>query len=105
MLPDFNSDGDLPPGIHLASLEEVRKRFGVGSMQRIAVAGRLDRIYELVKSTGQLARFIVFGSFVTAKEHPNDVDIVVIMNDSFDLQSLAGEAAIPFYHGQADAHF
>jgi hypothetical protein len=57
----------------------VLERFGRGSVQRCAVADRLQRVYQLVISTGQLARFVVFGSFVTAKEEPNDVDIILIM--------------------------
>jgi predicted nucleotidyltransferase len=58
-----------------------------------------------VISTGQLARFVVFGSFVTAKDEPNDIDVVLVMEDSFDLASVAREAAIVFRHMEADAHF
>ena len=67
-LPAFNKEGDLPPGVHSATLREVLERFGQGSVQRCAVAERLTRVYQLVTSTGQLARFVVFGSFVTAKD-------------------------------------
>lgn len=35
------------------------------------------------QDSGNLARFIVFGSFVTAKPAPNDVDIFLLMEDSF----------------------
>jgi hypothetical protein len=45
-------------------------------------------IYALARSTGQLARFIIFGSFVTAKREPNDVDIFMLMEDAFDAQQL-----------------
>jgi hypothetical protein len=69
------------------------------------VASRLQRVYQLVVSTGHLARFVVFGSFVTAKDDPNDVDIILLMEDSFDLGSLTGDVALPFQHMQADAHF
>ena len=31
MIPEFDERGYLPPGIHLASLEEVIERFGVQS--------------------------------------------------------------------------
>jgi hypothetical protein len=68
------------------------------------VAERLNRIYRLVTSTGQLARFVVFGSFVTAKVDPNDVDVVLLMEDSFDLASLTGSSALVFQHMEADAH-
>jgi hypothetical protein len=91
--------------VHRASLEEVLQRFGQGSNQRLAVANRLSRLYQLAASTGQLARFVVFGSFVTAKDEPNDVDIVLLMEDTFDLATVTGEAAIVFQHLEADAHF
>ena len=46
-LPAFNNDGDLPPGVHRATLAEVLSRFGQGSIQRRAVAERLSRLYHL----------------------------------------------------------
>ena len=105
VLPLFNREGDLPPGIYSATLSEILERFGQGSVQRYAVAERLKRIYELVTSTGHLARFVVFGSFVTAKPEPNDVDLILIMDDRFDLASVTGEAALPFQHMEAESHF
>ena len=104
-LPGFNADGDLPPGVYRATLEEVLARFGQGSMQRCAVGDRLNRLYQLAASTGQLARFIVFGSFVTNKYEPNDVDVIMLMEEDFDLASITGEAALVFQHFEADAHF
>ena len=47
------------------------------------MARRLEHIYALAKASGHLARFIVFGSFVTAKPAPNDVDIFLLMEDRF----------------------
>ena len=104
-LPPFNQEGQLPPGVHRATLSEALQRFGQGSLQRRAVADRLSRVYQLVGSTGQLARFIIFGSFVTAKPEPNDVDIVVLMENTFDLASVSGEAVLVFQHMEALAHF
>jgi len=104
-LPAYNEDGDLPLGVHRATLSEVLRRFGEGSEQRCAVGGRLSRLYELAVSTGQLARFVVFGSFVTAKPEPNDVDIVMLLEDAFDLATLTGETVLMFRHMEADAHF
>ncbi|HZZ80189.1 MAG TPA: hypothetical protein VFE62_16870 [Gemmataceae bacterium] len=103
--PPFNDEGDLPPGVHSATLSETLQHFGHGTTQRVAVADRLNRIYHLAKSTNHLARFAVFGSFVTAKDDPDDVDIIMLMGDSFDLTKVTGEAAIIFDHQQADAHF
>ncbi|MBK7974374.1 MAG: hypothetical protein IPK07_14195 [Deltaproteobacteria bacterium] len=66
---------------------------------------RLERIYRLAESTGHLSRFIVLGSFVTAKPEPNDVDIFLLMDDSFELSAVAGEGRLLFDHGAADSHF
>jgi hypothetical protein len=103
--PPFDEAGELPPGIHRATLQEVLERFGQGSVQRRAVSGRLKRVYELAASTGQVARFVVFGSFVTAKQDPNDVDVILLMDDGFELATLTGEAALVFQHMEANAHF
>ncbi|HZZ82587.1 MAG TPA: hypothetical protein VFE62_29075 [Gemmataceae bacterium] len=65
----------------------------------------MNRIYQLAISTGCLARFVIFGSFVTAKAEPRDVDIVLVMEDTFDLASVTGEAVLVFHHMEADAHF
>jgi hypothetical protein len=58
----------------------------------MAVAERLERVYRLAHATGHLARFVVFGSFVTDKLEPHDVDVFL-------------EAALVFDHSAADAHF
>jgi hypothetical protein len=101
----FQREGDLSPGVHQATLREVLERFGHGTIQRRAVSERLTRIYQLASSTGHLARFVVFGSFVTAEEEPGDVDIVLLMEDTFDLSTVGVEAALVFQHMEADAHF
>jgi hypothetical protein len=67
------------------------------------VAQRLERIYRVAVGTGQVARFVVFGSFVTAKREPADVDIFLLMKDT--LGRLTGEARVLFDHAAAQAHF
>jgi hypothetical protein len=96
--PEFNESGDLPIGIHPAALAEVIDHFGRGSFQRAMVAQRLERIYSLANQTGKVARFIIFGSFVTTKISPKDVDIFLVMDDTFDVRKVKGEAAIIFNH-------
>ena len=105
ILPAFNIEGDLPPGVYPATLQEALDHFGKGSIQRAVVAGRLERIYRLAASTGHLARFVVFGSFVTNKPSPNDVDIILLMDDDFDLSGLSGDAALLFQHMIAETRF
>jgi len=43
-LPELDRYGDLPVGVHQASLDEVIARFGHGTPQRRLVAMRLLRI-------------------------------------------------------------
>ena len=99
--PEFNESGDLPIGIHRAALAEVINHFGRGSFQRVIVAQRLERIYSLASQTGKVARFIIFGSFVTNKMSPRDVDVFLLMDDTFDVGKVKGEAAIIFNHMSA----
>ena len=96
--PPLTDVGELPLGVHRAHLSEVLGRFAVGSAQRRAVALRLARIYRLAETSDHLARFVVFGSFVTAKPEPADVDVFLFMEDAFDASHLAGEARLLFDH-------
>ncbi|MDZ4783964.1 MAG: hypothetical protein SGJ19_27265 [Planctomycetia bacterium] len=64
---------------------------------------RLERAYDLATRTRFLKRLIVFGSFVTAKLEPNDVDIFMVMDDGFMLDSLPEEERILFDHAEADS--
>jgi len=104
-LPPLGKDGDLPLGIYRTTLRETLGRFGKGSWQRVAVAQRLERIYRFSVGTGQLARFVVFGSFVSAKREPADVDVFLLMEDTFDIRQLTGEVRVLFDHAVAQAHF
>jgi len=67
--PAFHENGDLPVGIYRATLGEVLEHFGTATLQRRLIGQRLERVYTLAASTGQVARFAVFGSFVTATPH------------------------------------
>src|SRR5438874_2347224 len=97
-LPDFNAAGDLPPGVHHATMEEVLRRFGVGTPARERAAAALDRVIQLAKATRHLQRAVVFGSFVTAKASPNDVDIILVMDDGFRLEDCDALTASVFEH-------
>ena len=104
-LPEMTDSGELPLGEHTASLQETLDRFSVGHAQRITVGERLERVYQVAASTGHLARFIVYGSFVTDKSQPNDIDVFLVMDDEFDGAKLQGASTLLFDHAAADAHF
>ncbi len=102
MLPDFNSRGDLPPGVYSAALEEIIDRFGDRHSQRQEITQRLSRIHRLAQETGAVQHFLLFGSYVTDKAMPNDVDIVLIMQDNFRAEACPENAMPLFDHEQAD---
>jgi hypothetical protein len=104
-LPAFTDAGDLPTGVYPATLQEILQRFGTSSPRRKVVALRLERIHQLSLATGHLTRFVIFGSFVTEKPDPNDVDIFLLMADTFDAGQVTGEARLLFDHAVAQAHF
>jgi hypothetical protein len=100
-LPAFSEWGDLPEGVHQASLADVVARFGSGSPQREEVTSRLRRICELAAQTAALDRLIVFGSYVTAKREPNDIDVVLVMRDGFRPEDCRPDSRVLFDHNRA----
>lgn len=100
-LPALTESGDLPPGVHQATLSEVMSRFGLGAAQRQTATARLQRIHDLATSTGFLDRLIVFGSYVTDKTEPNDVDVILVMRDDFALASCSADQLALFDHDRA----
>ena len=90
MLPEFDSDGDLPPGIHGADLKQLEKRFGefTTSDRRVRLYIKLRQLVEMAKLSGIVRRIILGGSFITAKRIPNDVDAVIIITKNIELDSL-----------------
>jgi hypothetical protein len=102
-IPDFEESGDLPIGVHQATIDEVGARFGAGSVQRTAVTKRLLHIYGLARVTGMVLRFIVFGSYVSDALEPNDVDVFLVMAENFDWRQCDNDTQAVFVHTRADA--
>ena len=101
-LPEFNSRGDLPDGLHDAGLAELAARFGHENEARQRLMDLLKHIHRLVAATGKLDRLVIFGSFVTAKKEPRDLDIVLVMKEDFSLTACAEETRIFFDHQRAE---
>lgn len=80
MLPAFDANGYLPPGIHRAPLEEIADRFGRQSELRRVQMESLRWLADLVHRAGA-KRLILNGSFISEELEPNDVDCVVLIED------------------------
>jgi hypothetical protein len=104
-LPDLNVSGELPTGVHRAMLDEVIQRFGSAGGQRRVCTLRLCHVYELAKRTGLLQQFVIFGSYVTAQANPNDIDVILVMDDAFRLEECPIEARGLFDHAVVQARY
>ncbi len=103
-LPPFDESGNMPVGIHRATLNEAAARFGSDSPQRARVTKVLKAIFRQARSTGSLTRCIVFGSYVTAKSAPRDVDILLVMDDTFEMEAQSAKVRRLFNH-HATEHY
>ncbi len=86
MIPEFNEQGYLPPGVHQATLEEVIERFGVQSEVRQVQAESLQWLMPLCKKAG-IARCLLNGSFVTDVLEPMDIDCVLLQGPKYKTKS------------------
>jgi hypothetical protein len=104
-IPDLKPNGDLPVGVHSGKWDEIVDRFGSATLSRRSLTTTLHTILQLARATGKLDRFIVFGSYVTAKAEPNDVDILLMMRDDFQVEGCDDHTATIFNHQAADEQY
>jgi predicted nucleotidyltransferase len=90
-LPDFTSDGSLPPGIHAASLTEVQARFGTGSEARQRQMELLRQVVEAARFYPTIKRILLWGSFVTVKADPADLDYSIVVSVIHERTAIAAE--------------
>jgi hypothetical protein len=86
MIPELQ-DGVLPTGLHFCTLEEVKAVFGQfrRSDRRPQLTERLARYIQDAQNSGVVSAVVIDGSYVTAKEEPGDIDLIVALRPDFDL--------------------
>lgn len=72
MIPEFENDGLLPPGIHWATWQEISDRFGTNEHRKLLLAGLKEALTSL--KTAGCHTVYIDGSFVTCKKTPGDFD-------------------------------
>jgi hypothetical protein len=72
MIPEWTTNGGLPPGIHFATWPEMEACLEFNPRRRRLVGGFRKACEELRKAGRRLV--YLDGSFVSAKEHPGDFD-------------------------------
>jgi len=71
-IPDFDSNGNLPPGVYRVSLAEIEARFTWNETRRALFRGLRRALTNLARAG--VRRVWLDGSFATAKEEPEDID-------------------------------
>jgi hypothetical protein len=54
-------------------------------------------------ATGYLDRLLVFGSYVSDVDEPNDVDVILVMRNDFRSEDCPAESSLLFDHARANA--
>ena len=96
VIPELTDHGELPPGVHRANWKEFKVRFGSSSPRRVWLTGRLSALLKLADTNGKLRRVFIWGSFVTEKPAPKDLDILLIMDEDFEVDRIDAAAQAVF---------
>ena len=72
-----------------ATRSEVVERFGTNTPRRQVLANRLQEVVSFARATRKLRRMFIWGSFVTDKAFPRDLDIFLLMQEGFDREFAA----------------
>jgi hypothetical protein len=73
MIPAFTEDGILPPGVHVATWDEIVARFGTNRHREKLLVG-LKAALDQLRLAG-CRRAFLDGSFVSNKARPGDYDL------------------------------
>lgn len=100
MIPEFDENGNLPPGIHFCDWSEFKERFGYTDRRALMIKGMSAAMAEL-KAAG-CRTFYINGSFVTSQPKPRDFDCCWDRDD-VDIDYLRKNAPVllNFYNSAA----
>jgi hypothetical protein len=89
MIPAFNEHGCLPEGIYDCTMDEAAQRFGVfqSSARRPQLWDKFIEFMREAESCELIDAVLLNGSFVTAENEPNDIDLVVIVSSDHDFSA------------------
>lgn len=88
-IPKLDEHGLLPRGIHDCTLMEIGSLFVGNSHRRNLLEKLTNCIYNEIRPLFDEPIYIN-GSFVTDKEHPDDIDVVLDLRDASDGKKLKG---------------
>ncbi len=104
-LAEMQMDGYLPPGIHAAPLAEVSGRFGTASASRRKWTELLLSVVSAATAYPTMKRVLVWGSFISDKPEPADLDYSVVVSVDHAKAEVADEHRPYFVPFEARKHF
>ena len=103
MLPEFDDNGNLPPGIHRATVNEVVERFAaLKSRKRRLLDQKLRAFFGAIETLA--IGMYIDGSYVSSTLSPKDVDILVILPSDFVFDSPEGQRLYRFQASKRRNH-
>lgn len=107
-IPKLDAHGLLPAGIHDCSLEEMTAKFAWNDHRERMVRSFARFLRSEINDVFDFPLY-ADGSFVTDKEHPEDIDVVLELLDASDAQKWQGLMFMNEHQGrilrQYDVHF
>lgn len=82
----------------IASVLEIQTRFGTSTPRRQFLFQQLQNLFNRLRVIGGVKQVFLFGSFVTGKASPNDIDLFLVMNGAFSTANLSGQDLDVFQH-------
>jgi hypothetical protein len=85
---NFDARGLLPPGVHDATLDEVRDHFArfQRSDRRVTLFDKLRGYLAELAKTGWACQVVIDGSFIMpAVDEPNDIDMILVLPADWDM--------------------
>lgn len=85
-IPPFTENGVLPIGIYDTSLSEVEEKFGRfrSDEDRVVLFQKLTHYLVELFSWGHVQEVLLDGSFVSSKDNPGDIDLIIVLRSDFD---------------------
>lgn len=100
VIPEFDENGNLPPGVYFCEWEEFNERFNTNLKRKKMIDG-LQLAMTQLKTAGCRTIYIN-GSFVTIQQNPNDFDACYDC-ETVDMDNLRVNAPQLFNHYDRDA--
>lgn len=84
-IPALQTNGFLPEGIHECTIEEITDRFGrfQASDARPRLNIGLVKYWQELNEANIGKYLIVDGSFITNKDEPSDIDVLLVAKDDY----------------------